>query len=164
MHLVNLHIVPIFDFILSNQVDSRGFEPTLGPTFRRLGWPDRNRTDQEEQRRRIEMVRNNWLKMVDQLETENRQEIEVLLEEENRRRAQTKPEPNVSNGASQSLCDIPRCLIELTPEQWSNLGPELLRALSRIEGTEQLHQQVDVWRQRFLASRSAMEADRAAWF
>ena len=58
--------------------------------------------------------------MVDYLETDNQQQIPVLLEEENRRRAQMKPEHNASNDASQPLCDIPRCLIELTPKQWSD--------------------------------------------
>lgn len=101
--------------------------------------------------------------MVDQLETDNQQEIPVLLEEENRRRAQMKPEHNASNDASQPLCDIPRCLIELTPKQWSDLGPEPPRVSSKVEGTEQLHQLIDVSRQRFLASRSAIEADPAAW-
>lgn len=78
-------------------------------------------------------------------------------------RVQTKPEHNASNDASQPLCDIPRCLIELTPKQWSDLGPEPPRISSKVEGTEQSHQLIDVSRQRFLASRSAIEAEPAAW-
>ena len=118
---------------------------------RRIGWPEKDWSDEGRLQRQMRMVRNNWLKMVEQMETDNRQEIETLLEEEDTRRG------------SQPLCNIPRCLIELTPAQWDGLGPEPPRAPSKVEGAHLLHQQVDIWRQRFLASREVMEEDPVSW-
>ena len=87
------------------------------------------------------------------METENRQDIEELLEAEDIRRTQD----------GRPRCDIPRCLIEVSKKQIRSLGPEPPRAHTEDPYAPSLFANSDNWRRIHLESRAAMEADPIMW-
>ena len=66
-----------------------------------------------------------------------------------------KLELSTPNDTGLPLCDVPRCLIEFTPEQSSEVNDS--RALAMDEHTQALRQQTKENRIRYLGSRSDLE-------
>lgn len=87
---------------------------------RQLGWAT-TKSGEEKRRFRAYQVRKSWDDQVTDIETDNREAIKQRLAGEDLRRLNAKPEPAAPDGLP--LCEIPRCLIEITPEQQEELGP-----------------------------------------
>ena len=99
------------------------------------------KTDAEKRRVRTYQTRKLWEEQVTDMETDNREQFKELLAEEDLRRMRTKPEPDPPDDSGLPLCDIPRCLIEATPEQMESLRQKPAYTPTLDEHTKTLRQQ-----------------------
>ena len=129
---------------------------------RKLGWPS-SKTEVEKRWNMAYRSRKLQEDQVDEIESENRENIKQQLSDEDLQRLNAKPEPDAPEDTGLPFCDIPRCLIELTPDQMKSLEHEPARAPAKDKHTEILWQQSDEWRIRYLRSRDDMEKDPVTW-